>query len=123
MRIELKNITPPEEIRLTMEKQMTTERTRRASSPAEGESRRRSSAEGQKQSQIVNAEGARRKRPSCAAEGQAQAHPRGAGRGAGDSGRLAGARLRRRPAQCLIARSIWRARPDLDQRAEAGVPP
>ena len=30
MRIELKNITPPEEIRLTMEKQMTAERTRRA---------------------------------------------------------------------------------------------
>ena len=28
MRIELKNITPPEEIRLTMEKQMTAERTR-----------------------------------------------------------------------------------------------
>ena len=59
MRIELKNITPPEEIRLTMEKQMTAERTRRAVvTTAEGE---KSSAilraEGQKQSQIVNAEG------------------------------------------------------------------
>ena len=30
MRVELKNITPPEEIRLTMEKQMTAERFRRA---------------------------------------------------------------------------------------------
>src|SRR5256714_15475204 len=30
MRIELKNINPPEEVRLTMEKQMTAERTRRA---------------------------------------------------------------------------------------------
>jgi regulator of protease activity HflC (stomatin/prohibitin superfamily) len=61
MRIELKNITPPEEIRLTMEKQMTAERTRRAVvTTAEGE---KSSAilraEGQKQSQIVNAEGAK----------------------------------------------------------------
>jgi regulator of protease activity HflC (stomatin/prohibitin superfamily) len=76
MRIELKNITPPEEIRLTMEKQMTAERTRRAVvTTAEGE---KSSAilraEGQKQSQIVNAEGAKeaailagrvRPRPGC----------------------------------------------------------
>src|SRR6202022_4200969 len=30
IRVELKNITPPEDIRLTMEKQMTAERTRRA---------------------------------------------------------------------------------------------
>ena len=43
MRIELKNITPPEEIRLTMEKQMTAERTRRAVvTTAEGEKSRRS---------------------------------------------------------------------------------
>lgn len=59
MRIELKNITPPDEIRLTMEKQMTAERTRRAVIlTAEGE---KSSAilraEGQKQSKIVAAEG------------------------------------------------------------------
>ena len=64
MRIELKNITPPEEIRLTMEKQMTAERSRRAVvTTAEGE---KSSAilraEGQKQSQIVNAEGSGRRR-------------------------------------------------------------
>jgi regulator of protease activity HflC (stomatin/prohibitin superfamily) len=74
MRIELKNITPPEEIRLTMEKQMTAERTRRAVvTTAEGE---KSSAilraEGQKQSQIVNAEGAK-EAAILAAEGQAQA--------------------------------------------------
>src|SRR4051812_50074366 len=73
MRIELKNITPPEEIRLTMEKQMTAERTRRAVvTTAEGE---KSSAilraEGQKQSQIVNAEGAK-EAAILAAEGQAQ---------------------------------------------------
>ena len=59
MRIELKNITPPEEIRLTMEKQMTAERTRRAVvTTAEGEKAAAIlRAEGQKQSQIVNAEG------------------------------------------------------------------
>jgi regulator of protease activity HflC (stomatin/prohibitin superfamily) len=74
MRIELKNITPPEEIRLTMEKQMTAERTRRAVvTTAEGE---KSSAilraEGQKQSQIVQAEGAK-EAAILAAQGQAQA--------------------------------------------------
>lgn len=77
MRIELKNITPPEEIRLTMEKQMTAERTRRAVvTTAEGE---KSSAilraEGQKQSQIVNAEGSKQA-AILAAEGQAEARMR-----------------------------------------------
>jgi regulator of protease activity HflC (stomatin/prohibitin superfamily) len=77
MRIELKNITPPEEIRLTMEKQMTAERTRRAVvTTAEGE---KSSAilraEGQKQSQIVTAEGAKQA-AILAAEGQAEARLR-----------------------------------------------
>jgi regulator of protease activity HflC (stomatin/prohibitin superfamily) len=74
MRIELKNITPPEEIRLTMEKQMTAERTRRAVvTTAEGE---KSSAilraEGQKQAAIVNAEGSKQA-AILAAEGQAEA--------------------------------------------------
>jgi regulator of protease activity HflC (stomatin/prohibitin superfamily) len=77
MRIELKNIVPPEEIRLTMEKQMTAERTRRAVvTTAEGE---KSSAilraEGQKQAAIVNAEGAK-EAAILAAEGQAQARLR-----------------------------------------------
>src|SRR3984893_15533062 len=77
MRIELKNTTPPEEIRLTMEKQLTAERTRRAVvTTAEGD---KSSAilraEGQKQSQIVNAEGAK-EAAILAAEGQAQARLR-----------------------------------------------
>ena len=48
MRIELKNINPPEEIRLTMEKQMTAERTRRAVV---------TTAEGEKSSAILRAEG------------------------------------------------------------------
>lgn len=77
MRIELKNITPPEEIRLTMEKQMTAERTRRAVvTTAEGE--KSSSilrAEGQKQSQIVTVEGSKQA-AILAAEGQAEARLR-----------------------------------------------
>lgn len=74
IRVELKNITPPDEIRLTMEKQMTAERTRRAVvTTAEGE---KSSAilraEGQKQSQIVSAEGMKQS-AILAAEGAAEA--------------------------------------------------
>src|SRR5215467_6513748 len=74
MRIELKNITPPEEIRLTMEKQMTAERTRRAVvTTAEGEKASAIlRAEGQKQAQIVNAEGSKQA-AILAAEGAAQA--------------------------------------------------
>jgi len=77
MRVELKNIDPPQEIKLTMEKQMTAERARRATvTQAEGE---KSSAilraEGQKQSQIVSAEG-QKESAILAAEGQAQARLR-----------------------------------------------
>jgi len=77
MRVELKNITPPEEVRLTMEKQMTAERTRRAVvTTAEGEKASAIlRAEGQKQAQIVNAEGAK-EAAILAAEGQAQARLR-----------------------------------------------
>jgi len=77
MRIELKNISPPEEIRLTMEKQMTAERTRRAVvTTAEGEKAAAIlRAEGQKQSQIVNAEGSKQA-AILAAEGQAEARLR-----------------------------------------------
>jgi regulator of protease activity HflC (stomatin/prohibitin superfamily) len=77
MRIELKNITPPEEIRLTMEKQMTAERTRRAVvTTAEGDKASAIlRAEGQKQSQIVNAEGGK-EAAILAADGTAQARLR-----------------------------------------------
>ncbi|MGK5081799.1 SPFH domain-containing protein [Bdellovibrionota bacterium FG-1] len=74
LRVELKNITPPQEIKLTMEKQMTAERTRRAVvTTAEGEkSAAILRAEGEKQSQIVSAEGAKQA-AILAAEGQAEA--------------------------------------------------
>jgi regulator of protease activity HflC (stomatin/prohibitin superfamily) len=76
-RVELKNINPPEEIRLTMEKQMTAERSRRAVvTTAEGE---KSAAilrsEGERQAQIMSAEGAKQS-AILAAEGQAEARLR-----------------------------------------------
>jgi regulator of protease activity HflC (stomatin/prohibitin superfamily) len=77
VRVELKNITPPEEIRLTMEKQMTAERTRRAAvTTAEGEkSAAILRAEGDKQSRIVKAEGDKQS-AILSAEGQALARLR-----------------------------------------------
>ncbi len=77
VRVELKEITPPEEIRLTMEKQMTAERSRRAVvTTAEGD---KSSAvlraEGVKQSAIVTAEGEKQS-AILASEGQAEARLR-----------------------------------------------
>src|SRR5207244_10581319 len=107
MRIELKNITPPEEIRLTMEKQMTAERTRRAVvTTAEGEkSAAILRAEGQKQSQIVNAEGSK-EAAILAADGQAQARLRVAQAEAQALQVIAQAiGAAANPAQYLIARS------------------
>ena len=77
IRVELKNINPPEEIKLTMEKQMTAERARRAVvTTAEGEkSAAILRAEGQKQSKIVSAEGEKQS-AILAAEGQAEARLR-----------------------------------------------
>ncbi|MFM7232897.1 MAG: SPFH domain-containing protein [bacterium] len=77
IRVELKNINPPEEIKLTMEKQMTAERTRRAVvTTAEGEkSAAILRAEGQKQSSIVSAEG-QKQSAILHAEGQAEARLR-----------------------------------------------
>ncbi|HZE07129.1 MAG TPA: SPFH domain-containing protein [Gemmatimonadaceae bacterium] len=74
VRVELKNIDPPEEIKLTMEKQMTAERARRAVvTTAEGEKASAIlRAEGLKQSAIVSAEG-QKQSAILQAEGQAQA--------------------------------------------------
>jgi regulator of protease activity HflC (stomatin/prohibitin superfamily) len=74
LRVELKNINPPSEIKLTMEKQMTAERTRRAVvTTAEGEKQAAIlRAEGEKQSKIVSAEG-EKQGAILDAEGQAEA--------------------------------------------------
>lgn len=72
LRVELKNINPPQEIKLTMEKQMTAERTRRAVvTTAEGEKAAAIlRAEGEKQAAIVSAEGAKQA-AILSAEGEA----------------------------------------------------
>ncbi len=80
LRVELKNINPPNEIKLTMEKQMTAERTRRAVvTTAEGEKAASIlRAEGEKQSKIVSAEGEKQS-AILSAEGLAEAKLKVAG--------------------------------------------
>lgn len=73
-RIDLKNITTPDEVRITMEKQMTAERNRRALVlQAEGERQAAiTRAEGEKQASITRAEGDKES-AILSAEGAAQA--------------------------------------------------
>ncbi len=76
-RVEIRNIHPPEDIRVTMEKQMTAERNKRAVIlNAEGEKQAAiTRAEGEKQSAIARAEG-EKEAAILRAEGQAQARLR-----------------------------------------------
>ncbi|HEY7912954.1 MAG TPA: stomatin-like protein [Blastocatellia bacterium] len=73
-RVEIRNIHPPEDVRVTMEKQMTAERNRRALIlNADGEKQALiARAEGEKQSAIAKAEG-EKEAAVLRAEGQAQA--------------------------------------------------
>ncbi len=73
-RVELKNINPPEDVRVTMEKQMTAERNRRAVVlQAEGEKQAAiMRAEGEKQAAITRAEG-EKQAAILQAQGQAEA--------------------------------------------------
>jgi len=73
-RVELRNINPPEDVRITMEKQMTAERNRRALVlQAEGEKQAAiARAEGEKQAAITRAEG-EKQAAILQAEGLAQA--------------------------------------------------
>jgi regulator of protease activity HflC (stomatin/prohibitin superfamily) len=75
----VKNINPPEDVRVTMEKQMTAERTRRALVlQAEGEKQANMTrAEGEKQAAVTRAEGEKQS-AILAAEGAAQARLRNA---------------------------------------------
>ncbi|HEX8335137.1 MAG TPA: SPFH domain-containing protein [Pyrinomonadaceae bacterium] len=78
-RVDVKNITPPEDVRLTMEKQMTAERNRRALVlQAEGDKQAAiTRAEGEMQAAVTRAEG-QKKSAILAAEGAAQARLRNA---------------------------------------------
>jgi regulator of protease activity HflC (stomatin/prohibitin superfamily) len=73
-RVDIKNITPPEDVRTTMEKQMTAERNRRALVlQAEGDKQAAiARAEGEKQAAITRAEGGKES-AVLEAEGAAQA--------------------------------------------------
>ena len=73
-RVDVKNINPPEDVRITMEKQMTAERNRRALIlQAEGDKQAAiTRAEGEKQAAITRAEG-EKESAVLQAEGAAQA--------------------------------------------------
>src|ERR1043165_6508886 len=76
-RVDVKNINPPEDVRITMEKQMTAERTRRALVlQAEGDRQAAiTRAEGEKQAAITRAEG-EKESAILQADGAAQARLR-----------------------------------------------
>ncbi|HYE13838.1 MAG TPA: SPFH domain-containing protein [Pyrinomonadaceae bacterium] len=102
-RVDVKNITPPEDVRVTMEKQMTAERNRRALVlQAEGERQAAiTRAEGEKQSAITRAEGEKQS-AILQAEGAAQARLRNAEAEAEAIGQIARAIGTGDPAQYLI---------------------
>jgi regulator of protease activity HflC (stomatin/prohibitin superfamily) len=78
-RVDIKNITPPEDVRITMEKQMTAERNRRALIlQAEGDKQAAiTRAEGEKQAAITRSEG-EKESAILQADGAAQARLRAA---------------------------------------------
>jgi regulator of protease activity HflC (stomatin/prohibitin superfamily) len=88
----VKNINPPEDVRITMEKQMTAERNRRALVlQAEGDRQAAiTRAEGEKQAAVTRAEGEKQS-AILAAEGAAQARLRNAEAESEALGRIANA--------------------------------
>jgi regulator of protease activity HflC (stomatin/prohibitin superfamily) len=102
-RVDVKNITPPEDVRLTMEKQMTAERNRRALVlQAEGDKQAAiTRAEGEKQAAITRAEGEKQS-SILQAEGAAQARLRAAEAEAEAIGQIGRAIGSGDPAQYLI---------------------
>jgi len=91
-RVDIKNITPPEDVRITMEKQMTAERNRRALVlQAEGDKQAAiARAEGEKQAAITRAEGGKES-AVLEADGAAQARLRAAAAEAQAIAQIAGA--------------------------------
>ena len=103
-RVDVKNINPPEDVRLTMEKQMTAERNRRALVlQAEGDKQAAiTRAEGEKQAAITRSEG-ERESAILQADGAAQARLRAAAAESEAIGRIAQAMEGHgNPAQYLI---------------------
>jgi regulator of protease activity HflC (stomatin/prohibitin superfamily) len=102
-RVDVKNINPPEDVRITMEKQMTAERNRRALVlQAEGDRQAAiTRAEGEKQAAVTRAEGEKQS-AILAAEGAAQARLKNAEAESEALNRIAQAVPSGDPAQYLI---------------------
>lgn len=102
-RVDVKNINPPEDVRITMEKQMTAERNRRALVlQAEGDRQAAiTRAEGEKQAMVTRAEGDKQS-AILQAEGAAQARLRAAEAESEAITRVAAAITQGDPAQYLI---------------------
>src|SRR5688572_11395752 len=102
-RVDVKNINPPEDVRITMEKQMTAERNRRALIlQAEGDKQAAiTRAEGEKQAAVTRSEG-NKQSAILQAEGAAQARLRAAEAESEAITRIAQAIGNGDPAQYLI---------------------
>jgi regulator of protease activity HflC (stomatin/prohibitin superfamily) len=122
-RVDVKNIDPPEDVRVTMEKQMTAERTRRALVlQAEGDRQAAiTRAEGEKQAAVTRAEGEKQS-AILAAEGAAQARLRNAEAEAEAIGQVARAMLDHgNPAQYLITTRYIESLRDMTKSNNAKV--
>src|ERR687890_693012 len=103
-RVDVKNINPPEDVRITMEKQMTAERNRRALVLHDEGDRQAAitRAEGEKQAAVTRSEGEKQS-AILSAEGAAQARLRNATAEAESIGRIAQAMQGHgNPAQYMI---------------------
>ena len=121
-RVELKNINPPEDVRVTMEKQMTAERNRRAVVlQADGEKQAAiTRAEGEKQAAITRAEG-EKQAAILQAEGQAQARLTSATAEAESIRRIAEGITNGNPAQYLIMMKYIESLRDMSRSNNAKV--
>ena len=122
-RVDVKNINPPEDVRVTMEKQMTAERTRRALVlQAEGDRQADiTRAEGEKQAAVTRAEGEKQS-VILAAEAAAQSRLAVAEAEAEAIGRIAQAMLNHgNPAQYLITKSYIESLRDMSRSTNAKV--
>jgi regulator of protease activity HflC (stomatin/prohibitin superfamily) len=122
-RVDVKNIQPPEDVRITMEKQMTAERNRRALVlQAEGEKQAAMTrAEGEKQSAVTRAEG-QREAAILQADGEAQARLRTATAESEAIARVAQAMQGHgNPAQYLINKSYVESLRDMARTQNAKV--
>jgi regulator of protease activity HflC (stomatin/prohibitin superfamily) len=122
-RVDVKNITPPEDVRVTMEKQMTAERNRRALVlQADGERQAAiTRAEGEKQAAVTRAEG-EKESAILQAEGAAQSRLRVAAAEAEAIARISQAMAGHgNPAQYLITKSYVESLRDMTRTNNAKV--